>query len=502
MEPLKDLEKSGLLDKLPPGVKPYTLFDNVVRPLSVTPEEAAVLAKVMRKLLVSGVSALSGYPYLGQFLAHDISRLREGGHDLGVAALACDQLLSTVTSRLDLSNVYESAEPESPMRQAGTAYMNVGYARKDSGELIHNYDLPRLSGKAIIADERDDENLILSQLHLQFLKLHNFLVDELGKKHPDLSVPELFDVVKKETVLHYQDVILHDFLYEVMNPFVWNAVIYHRKSIIWKPDPDEAAVLPIEYAGAVGRFGHSMVREDYRLNRSAKASIDDIFELTGQGSLNGRHSGSECIPATHIIDWLLYLDFPSYTLRARRPPEPNRSSRISPHVNIQLRNTESLPCGGGTELSSRNIIRSSQLGVGSGQAMVRYILSKHKHELDTHGIKLTQLTHEQIEAGRRGLLKNCPRLLNETPLWYYILAEAYSQEPYDNVGKLGVLGSLILAESIMGLLRLDKDSLIYQTRSQDLIVPTKKIGGISKRFIQMSDLILAADKTLPDPTEF
>jgi len=41
-------------------------------------------------------------------------------------------------------------------------------------------DLPRVNKKALVADGRNDENLIIAQFHTAFLRFHNAVVDRLA----------------------------------------------------------------------------------------------------------------------------------------------------------------------------------------------------------------------------------------------------------------------------------------------------------------------------------
>ncbi|HSO53364.1 MAG TPA: peroxidase family protein, partial [Actinomycetes bacterium] len=68
---------------------------------------------------------------------------------------------------------------------------------------------------AVIGDPRNDENLIIAQLHLAFLKAHNRLVD-LGRT---------FEEARRLLRQHYQQIVLHDFLKRIANPAIVDAVI-------------------------------------------------------------------------------------------------------------------------------------------------------------------------------------------------------------------------------------------------------------------------------------
>ena len=125
----------------------------------------------------------AGYVYLGQFLAHDMTQLvveeaktKTGHNTLGhrKPRVGLSQLR---TPSLDLDSVYGQGFDDP-----------LCYVDKDNGEMILGLtsladvpsanDLPRNSSDkiALIPDTRNDENFIVAQLHLVFLKLHNLIV--------------------------------------------------------------------------------------------------------------------------------------------------------------------------------------------------------------------------------------------------------------------------------------------------------------------------------------
>jgi len=79
---------------------------------------------------------------------------------------------------------------------------------------------------------------------------------------------------------------------------------------------------------------------------------------------------------------------------------------------------------------------------------------------------------EQLEAVRAGGFSE------RTPLWYYILAEA-AAEP---LGRLGPVGSTIVAEVLIGLIRGSKDSILRKRNWQ----PTM---GIKPGRFELYDLL-------------
>src|SRR3989454_582767 len=70
-------------------------------------------------------------------------------------------------------------------------------------------DLPRnANGRAFLGDGRNDENLIVSQLTLGFLKYHNRVVDAIAHVPEDTR----FDEARRIVRWHFQWAVIHDFL--------------------------------------------------------------------------------------------------------------------------------------------------------------------------------------------------------------------------------------------------------------------------------------------------
>ena len=89
------------------------------------------------------------------------------------------------------------------------------------------YDLPRNSQHvALIGDPRNDENLIVSQLHLAFLRFHNAVVaDVKADLGPGITADEIFAEAQRVVRWHYQWIVLHEFL-----PHTVGAAIDRRRA--------------------------------------------------------------------------------------------------------------------------------------------------------------------------------------------------------------------------------------------------------------------------------
>ena len=118
-------------------------------------------------------------------------------------------------------------------------------------------------GRAIIADPRNDETIVIAGLQAAFLLFHNHVVDAVRAHQPELEPSEIFEQARRLTTWHYQWLIVHEFLPQLVGSAVVNDVL-RRGPQFYRPG-DNGPFIPVEFQIAY-RFGHSMVRPSYRAN--------------------------------------------------------------------------------------------------------------------------------------------------------------------------------------------------------------------------------------------
>src|SRR5207247_1136467 len=125
------------------------------------------------------------------------------------------------TTLLDLDSVYGPMLDshgqcfEVPKRGDEMKEMALGAAGSGK-ETMRGFDLKReldAPFTALIGDRRNDSNLIVSQLHLAFLRAHNALVE--GN-----SVPDAQKLLRQ----HFQWLVIHDYLPKVVDNDVLESV--------------------------------------------------------------------------------------------------------------------------------------------------------------------------------------------------------------------------------------------------------------------------------------
>lgn len=413
----------------------------------------------------------SGFTYLGQFIDHDLTLDTSGLGERIDDPLTIENFR---TPALDLDSVYGLGPGASPQLYArdpaqgfapgakfligiADASRNVNQADPEIPSFPN--DLPRSpEGFALIGDHRNDENLLVAQTHLAFLKFHNKVVDKLLQD--GVSKEHLFTEARKLVTWHYQWIVLFDFVERLTEPGIVAKILHDgRKFYRFKTRP----YMPMEFSVAAYRLGHSMVREEYSHNRAFRPSLPHIFNaslslLFKFSGLSGDIHGDPNTPPVHlpsnwIIDWRRFFDLGT---PATAPNfEFNQARKIDPFIIPQLHN---LPGGGGS-LPFRNLKRGVMMKLPSGQDVAKFMKAH---------VNKPVLTEDEIASGPDGLVAKQLGLHKKTPLWYYILKEAQVRTGGE---RLGPYGARIVAEVFTGIVQGDKDSFLSQPNWQPSLGP-------------------------------
>lgn len=364
----------------------------------------------------------AGFTFFGQFVDHDLTFDPTSSLERQSDPEAIENFR---TPAFELDNVYGAGPAASPLLYDNTPE-NRGKLLIDAG---FPQDLPRNSqNTALIGDPRNDENLIVAQLHVAFLKFHNAVVDQL--KADGTNPGQIFDQAQRLVRWHYQWIVLHEFLPLIAGKEVVETVLAKGRrfySYKWRREP----FIPVEFSVAAYRFGHSQVRPGYRINDTFAAAI---FGAPGSNDL----SGGKRIEADRAIDWRTF--FAVDTAIA-----PQISKRIDTAISRPLFQLPFIPQNlpsNPSSLAQRNLLRHLTFKLPSGQAVARHM-----------GIKpLTAADLADVAA-------ISPSLAASTPLWFYVLREADKRAEGRS---LGPVGGRIVAEVFIGLLEADSESFLSQ----------------------------------------
>jgi hypothetical protein len=441
--------------------------------------------------------APAGYTYLGQFIALresllGLETIYGGGPRQFPLAYACpwrtgkdsdDRREPSDRTHLRLGRLKPSSMPDPSVPPA--------------------YDLPRLAlptidaGKplgpsdVLIPDPRNDDHALISQVAVLFCRLHNRIADgiiahERGKESLTIrriDYAELFDRARAATTWIYRTIVWNDYLRTMLDP-----AVYRR----YAPRADGASdrsvrflttrrpgQIPVEFSHAAFRFGHAMVRHEYRLRGPVPFKLADVLKQN-----SSQHPAAMPFNEDWLIDWRTFFDDPAQRDTGVAPPDLVRSRPLGPSahpmgddpvfladeadadgdypelaITVCRNGRASAPAG----LATRDLAR----GLGVPTAAVSAIL-----EVMQQGAML-----EDIVAGAGGWLadpagraaalrewldrapdgcgeeaKFSPEelafLVNDPPLFFFVLFEA-GHATLGKGARLGPVGSFIVAETML-----------------------------------------------------
>jgi hypothetical protein len=136
----------------------------------------------------------AGFTFLGQFLDHDVTLMVE---PLGAADRNLHRLLNNRTGHLDLDSVYGGGLQGSPQ-----LYDRHGRFLFSTPNGFEDFQRDPVTGVAVLVENRNDENLIIAQLHIAFQKFHNHYIDK-GLR---------FKAAQQQVRWHWQWIVVNEFL--------------------------------------------------------------------------------------------------------------------------------------------------------------------------------------------------------------------------------------------------------------------------------------------------
>ncbi len=420
----------------------------------------------------------AGYTYFGQFVDHDITLDVSSSIDQATDANSVTNMRSP---SLDLDNVYGRGPALDPYlyqfpatgpstaikfklgknRGAGPGGPSTGGGGSAGMVVKTDFDVPRIEGTntAIIGDPRNDENLFVAQFQMAMLKFHNAVVDIVVAAG---FTGDVFVESKRIVTHHYQWAVVNDFLKRICGA----TVVDNSLGTVAAPVGSQFR-MPVEFAVAAYRFGHSLIRERYWINHTfINQSLADAFNFVRNPNL----------PV--LSNWV--VDFNAFFPTGVAVPVFNNARKID---SVLANGLESIPGGSGimAMLAARNLRRGLAMGLPSGQATAIALgLSPM-----TSGELTTGLPQNEVAI----LNSNNGILLAKTPLWYYILREAAVLGGGNN---LGPVGAKIVADTFVRMLKRDGGSYLNHFSGFTPFLPSGAAGDFT-----VTDIIKLSGVNVP-----
>ncbi len=474
----------------------------------------------------------SGYTYFGQFVDHDLTFDNTSSLNVDDMSVKSRQPSNLRTPRFDLDSLYGDGPDAQPfMYDADGASLLFQHGHVNAtGSFAGQADTDLLrspNGRAIIGDKRNDENVIVGQIQLLFVRYHNAVVAKLHAQDNSLTGTGLFQKARDMVRWTYQALVIKDFLPRIVQAAVLKDLqaagsADERASCYALYDtPEKRQNLPREFVVAAYRYGHSGVRQGYRMNRHHER---DIFVGSDHKVSDESLLGFKPLPASLVIDDFGRFFPPTAPVIPFVAPIEDRTKAGSAHnPNVRLQFAYKIdtnivdplgalppqvmptsPAKGGAlaevkaaiapdtletpnrpSLALLNLLRGNIYQVQGGQMIANVLQSKGfvqatpltaaqlvVRAFDGHGLDAAD---DKVNLYRFDPI--APELQQDTPLWFYILAEAQvpivehfagrvnfpETEMLNGVGalsQLGWVGGRIVAEVFYGLLDSDDESVV------------------------------------------
>ncbi|WP_143103252.1 peroxidase family protein [Albimonas pacifica] len=299
--------------------------------------------------------------------------------------------------------------------------------------------------RALTGDLRNDGHVLLAQLQVALARFHNRVVDELADRG-DVAPGALFETARREVRRHVQWLALNRWLPRLCDPAVLarvrraGAPFYVEMRNGVRAPGQRRQPAPLEWWAAAARFRLPMIPAEAPLNRfHPRAGLALQRRATGAGIAGDR------LPADRTANWSRLAVEP-------RAGGPRGARAIGTHIAPDERHAPLF-----RDLALATLRKGHALNLPPAQACAA--------ELNMVYVDLVRpLSRQGLLGGHTGEAVR-DGFEERTPLWFYILREAEVQR--DGRG-LGQLGSAILAESIIGMIATDPDSIWRRRGRQGL----------------------------------
>ena len=407
--------------------------------------------------------------YLGQFIDHDLTArtdreeadgglsISDGNGDVrpGLRPVAPAEVVERVFNarrpQFDLDSLYgdgpsligATSDPDLVTTASDQFYKDLRLKVEFDPDGF--LDLPRHTGgpevnKAIIGDERNDENLNVSQFHAALLRFNNVVFEGTHGS----SAQSRYSQTRRLVRWAYQYIVLNEYLPAVCDPWIVEDVLVNGPRF-YNPAANNGAVfMPLEFSVAGFRFAHSMIRPFYKVNDTVTLNIDEILEPARNRAGNTLVGADHRLKPENVISWRNFVDLTADVFGG-----PQKARLIDPRLARGLSSLNFSPAEIGkmmAVLAQRNLLRGYLFSIPTGQAVAEQM-------------GVVPMTDDQV-AGDDPALAKAVRdggFADRTPLWYYILREAMVHKGGQT---LGAVGSRLVAEVIVGLIKSDPNSYL------------------------------------------
>ncbi|MCC7245121.1 MAG: hypothetical protein IT269_05555 [Saprospiraceae bacterium] len=246
-----------------------------VKPVEETVKKSIKLAVIQGFSHNKSIDA--GFTYLGQLIAHDLSYPLINNQSfktaLNLQTLYGSGVYSDVEALLRLqSNIQQPYEPAFNPDQSIVEAASFRYRRKlfayDDDQLIEHVDFIRdAQQKAILKDARNDNNFIIAQITLTWMRFHNQICGYLYASKSYATAAELFKDARLLVAACYRDVVVQQYLKLMTSANMVDELLSSNRNFQMFRYKQPPILMP-EFSEAAFRMGHSQVRKSYKFHET------------------------------------------------------------------------------------------------------------------------------------------------------------------------------------------------------------------------------------------
>jgi hypothetical protein len=410
----------------------------------------------------------AGYTYLLQFVAHDVVATSPPFWALDDASRGVS---NKRTSRLRLDTLYGAGPAVNPVPyapddafDASRTKLRLGHTKPPIAGGCPFRDIARATvtdasgvllkgpSEPLIADARNDDHVIISQLTVLFHALHNAIVDLLAAANRDANRDDLahkrFACARNATTLIYRKIIRNDLLPKILHQAV--AEHYDVKAppfIDTEFSKNPSGPLPLEFSHGAFRFGHAMVRSQYQINGRRSQYVSELMRQS-----SSRNSAEMPLDKTWLVSWSRFFELGG--------PDPVNFSRLlSPTIAQPLMSTflfGPIDDSDWFGLPYRDLMSAVLADLWSVGALVGKVAAQKPKLMEGAYAKDPNVWRADLQKWLAGEAistelepEDAQTLAADPPLPFFVLFEAERETGGQTLGRLG---SIIVAEVLYALL--------------------------------------------------